>query len=146
MSTYSTNARFAATANTSIAHLQAYAQIAIDASEKLLALNLDTARTLCELASSSAAQIDLKDPQDTLARQSASQSKGFEHLTDYLRGVGELYVQTQNDVADVGARQFADLQRSFQSLFDEAGKLTMVNPLDIIAAPETSSPRQRKAA
>ena len=121
-------------------------KITLSAAEKLLALNLDTARTLCELASNSGAQLESGDLRSALATQGATQSKGFEHLTRYLRDVSELCVQTQSEVVEVGSRQFADLQRTMQSMFEEAGKLSKVNPLEVIVPATSTASRTRKAA
>ncbi|HNS93027.1 MULTISPECIES: phasin family protein [unclassified Thauera] len=138
--------KFSANAQASIEHLEAYAQITLSAAEKLLALNLDTARTLCELASNSGAQLESGDLRSALATQGATQSKGFEHLTSYLRDVSKLCVQTQSEVVEVGSRQFADLQRTMQSMFEEAGKLSKVNPLEVIVPATSTASRTRKAA
>ena len=64
----------------------------------------------------------------------------------HLRDVSELCVQTQSEVVEVGSRQFADLQRTMQSMFEEAGKLSKVNPLEVIVPATSTASRTRKAA
>lgn len=137
--------KFAETAHRGAEQFQAYAQITLDASEKLLAINFGAARSLCESVSASPAPLVGADVQETLAKQAAVNSRNLEQLGDYLRRVNEVCVDTQSELVELGSRQFEQLQASMSALLQEARTLNLVNPLDASAA-ESSNRSMRKAA
>ena len=138
--------KLAETAHTNAEHFQAWTQIALDASEKLLAINFGAARSLCESLSANPAPLVGTDAQETLAKQAAVHSRSLEQLGDYVRRVNEVCVDTQSELVELGSRQFEQLQASMSALLQEARTLNLVNPLDADTATESRSRSMRKAA
>lgn len=145
MATNAALQKFAETAQTGAEQFHAYAQIALDASEKLLAINFGVARSLCESVSASPAPLVGADVQETLAKQAEAQSRNLEQLGNYLRRVNEVYVDTQSELVELGSRQFEQLQASLSDLLQEARALNLTNPLTAEGT-ESSSRSLRKAA
>ena len=140
MTTQPTFQQFAETAHDNVEQFQAYALIALDASEKLLAINFGSARSLCESVSSGPAPLVGADVQETLSKQAAAQSRNLEQFADYLRKVNEVCVGAQSELFELGSRQFEQLQQSMNALLQDASKLNLVSTLD---AAETAAPRTR---
>ncbi|HHW65675.1 MAG TPA: phasin family protein [Rhodocyclaceae bacterium] len=135
--------KLAETAHKGAEHFHACAQIALDASEKLLAINFGAARSLCESVSASPAPLVGTDIQDTLARQAAAHGRSMEQLGDYVRRVNEVCLEAQSEMMELGSRQFEQLQASMNALLHEARK---VSPLATDTDSESRSRAMRKAA
>ena len=138
--------KLAETAHRNADQFQAWAQITLDASEKLLAINFGAARSLCESLSAAPAPLVGADAQETLAKQAAAHSRNVEQVGDYLRRVNEVCVDAQSELMELSNRQFEQLQESMNSLLQEARKLNLVSPLDTDSASESRSRSIRKAA
>ena len=146
MTTQPTFQKLAETAHRNAEQFQAWAQITLDASEKLLAINFGAARSLCESLSATPAPLVGADAQETLAKQATAHSRNLEQVGDYLRRVNEVCVDAQSELMELGSRQFEQLQESMNSLLQEARTLNLVTPLDADAATESRSRSMRKAA
>ncbi len=138
--------KLAESAHRNAEHFHAWAQVALDASEKLLAINFGAARSLCESLSASPAPLVGTDVQETLTKQAAVHGRNLEQLGDYLRRVNEVCVDTQSELVELSSRQFEQLQASMSALLQEARALNLVNPLDAATATESPSRSMRKAA
>ncbi len=138
--------KLAETAHTNTEHFQAWAQIALDASEKLLAINFGAARSLCESLSAAPAPLVGADAQETVAKQAAAHSRNLEQVGDYLRRVNEVCASAQGELVELGSRQFEQLQESMNALLQQARTLDLVSPLGAVAAQESPSRSVRKAA
>ena len=138
--------KLAETAHTNAEHFQAWAQITLDASEKLLAINFGAARSLCESLSAAPAPAVGADAQETLAKQAAAHSRSLEQLGDYLRRVNEVCVDTQSELVELGSRQFEQLQESMSALLQQARTLNLVSAADADTATESRGRSMRKAA
>ena len=108
--------KLAETAHRNADQFQAWAQITLDASEKLLAINFGAARSLCESLSAAPAPLVGADAQETLAKQAAAHSRNVEQVGDYLRRVNEVCVDAQSELMELSNRQFEQLQESMNSL------------------------------
>lgn len=144
MTTHPAYQKLAQTAHTNAEQFQAWASIALDASEKLLAINFGAARSLCETAS--ATPLTARDVQQTLAQQAAANSRNLEQLGDYLRRVNEVCVEAQSEFVELGSRQFEQLQQAMTELLEEARTLNLANPLEAALESESRSRSLRKAA
>lgn len=138
--------KLAETAHSNVEQMQAYALIALDASERLLAINFGAARSVCEALSAAPAPLAGADVQDTLAKQAVAQTRSLEQFGDYVRRVNEVCVDTQNEFVELGSRQFEQFQESMNALLQEARTLNLVSPLEATTAPEARSRGMRKAA
>jgi mitochondrial fission protein ELM1 len=138
--------KLAETAHSNVEQLQAYALIALDASEKLLAINFGSARSLCESVSSNPAPLAGADVQETLSKQAAAQSRNLEQFADYLRQINEVCVGAQSEFVELGSRQLEQLQQSMNTLLQDASKLNLASALDAVATAEPRSRSMRKAA
>ncbi|MER2552731.1 MAG: TIGR01841 family phasin [Thauera sp.] len=145
MTTHAAYKQFADTAHNSFEQLQAYALIALEASEKLCALNFGAARVLCETVSANPLSLSATNLQDTLAQQGDTQGQALEQLGDYLRNVNEVVTSAQNEVLALGSRHFEELQSSMQSMLQQAQKLNVAEAFES-AASESRSRAMRKAA
>ena len=138
--------KLAETAHSNVEQMQAYALIALDASERLLAINFGAARSVCEALSTAPAPLAGADVQDTLAKQAVAQTRNLEQFGDYLRRVNEVCADAQSELVELGSRQFEQFQQSFTALLHEARTLNLVSPLGAVAAQESPSRSVRKAA
>ena len=139
--------KLAETAHSNVEQMQAYALIALDASERLLAINFGAARSVCEALSTAPAPLAGADVQDTLAKQAVAQTRNLEQFGDYLRRVNEVCADAQSELIELGSRQFEQFQQSFTALLHEARTLNLVSPLEAMTAPEARSRGgMRKAA
>jgi hypothetical protein len=146
MTTQPTFQKLAETAHSNVEQLQAYALIALDASEKLLAINFGSARSLCESVSASPAPLAGADVQETLSKQAAVQSRNLEQFADYLRQINEVCFGAQSEFVELGSRQLEQLQQSMNALLQDASKLNLASALDAVTTPESRSRSMRKAA
>jgi len=133
--------KLAATANSSLQTFQSLADIVLNASEQLLSLNVEAARSLCAYASAQTLPSNGEEFRSQFASRVAAQSEGFEQASEYLRNVNEICLRTQSEVAEISTRHISEVSNSMQSLFDEVSKLAPVAALEP-AAPRTA----RKAA
>lgn len=138
--------QMAETANTSIQHFVALADIVLNASEQLIGLNIEAARSACEFASSNTAPLTGEDIKDQLSSCVAASGEGFEKAASYLRSVNEICAKTQADVAEVNARHASEYAQSVQSLLDSVTKLAPVGAFDFSSASKTAKTPARKSA
>lgn len=146
MTTQPTFQKLADSAHRSAERFQAYAQITLDASERLLAIHFGAARSLCESLSASPAPLVGTDIQETLAKQAATHSQHLEQLGDYLRRVNEVCVDAQSELVELGSRHIEQLQESMNALLQQARTLHTASPTEGDAATEARSRSIRKAA
>ncbi len=125
--THPTAQKFAATAHSSIQIFQQMADVVLSASEQMVNLNLDAARSMCAYVSSQASLPVKSDLQANLADRSQAHSAGIERASEYLRNVSDICLRTQSEMAELGARHFTEVNQSMQSLF---GEVARINPLD----------------
>ena len=89
--------------------------------ERLVALNLNTARTLLE---DSAAHVKLllaaKDVPELIRLQSSSAQPLLERAVSHARGVYGIASQTQREISGVVEDQWADFNSKFGAVFDTA--------------------------
>lgn len=139
--------QLADTANTSIQHFVALADIVLNASEQLMGLNIEAARSACEFASTNVvAPLTGEDVKDQLSNRVAASGEGFEKAASYLRSVNEICARTQADVAEVNARHASEYAQSVQSLLDTVTKLAPVGGFDFSAASKAAKTPARKSA
>jgi hypothetical protein len=138
--------QFAETAHNSCEQLQAYALIALAASEKLCALNFGAARVLCEAASAAPIAQAGSDLEASFAKQRETQGQALEQLGNYLQQVNEVVSGAQNEMLELGSRHLEDLQASMQSMLEEARKLGSVEAFQSAVSAEPRSRTIRKAA
>lgn len=146
MNTHPSVQKLTETANVGIQTFQSFAEIVLNASEQLVSLNLDAARSLCSYASTQTVPLTGEELRSQFASRVAAHGQNIERATEYLRNVSDICVKTQADVAELGAKQLSELSDSVQSLFHEVAKLTPVNPLEVIAVPASAARPARKAA
>lgn len=96
---------------------------AFEGVEKLVELNLQVARTaLSEAADNTAAAMSVKDAQELLSLQAALLQPTAEKAASYSRHVYDIASATGAEVAKVAEAQFADAQKTFSSVVDNAAK------------------------
>lgn len=142
MNTHPSMQRFAATAQSSLQTFQSLADIVLDASEQLVALNVGAARSLCAFASAQSVPVSGEALHDQLAERVSAQNQGFEQAAEYLRNVNEICLRTQSEVAEISTRHLNEVSSSMQSLFSDVAKLAPVAGLDMISTPATRAARK----
>lgn len=133
------------TTHSSIEHFVALADIVLNASEQLAALNINAARSACEFASENAVPLTGEDVKEQLSSRVAASGQGFEKAADYLRNVNEICAKTQATFAELNAKQAGEFAQSVQSLFDTVAKLAPIGAFDFSAQKAPAKPA-RKAA
>ena len=137
--------KLASTANAGLETFQSLADIVLNASEQLLALNVDAARSWCALASTHTLPANGEELREHFTKRIATHNQSFEQAAEYLRNVNEVCLRTQSDVAEISTRHLNQITSSMQSLFGEAAKLTPTTALDMLSAAAPSR-TARKAA
>lgn len=133
------------TANTSIQHFVALADIVLNASEQLVGLNIDAARSACELASTSVAPLTSNDIKEQISSRVAASGEGFEKAANYLRSVNEICAKTQADVVELNTRRAGEYAQSVQSLLDSVAKFAPVGAFDFSAEAKPAKTSRKSA-
>ncbi len=134
------------TAHTSVQTFLSLADIVINASERLVALNVEAARSAVAFASANATPVASTDLQAQFSSCVAAHGKGIDQATEYLRNVNEICVQTQADVAEVSAKHLSEIGESVQSLFENLPALGAVGNFDLVAQAPVAAKTPKKAA
>jgi phasin family protein len=97
--------------------------VAFEGVERLLALNLNTMKTVLEDSVNNAkAALGVKDVQEFVALQTAFAQPAVEKAVAYSRNVYEIASQTQVGVSKLVEAQAAEANKSFVALLDKAAK------------------------
>lgn len=116
---------------------QSYADIMLNASERLVSLNIEAARAACSFASSNV-PVSGDDFRDQLASRMDIQSKGLEQAAEYFRHVNDLCIKAQSEVAELNARRLSQITESVQVLLDNLAKSGPTGTADFISAMKTA--------
>lgn len=116
---------------------QSYADIVLNASERLVSLNIEAARTACSFASSNVPAFG-DDLRDQVAARMETQGKGLEQATEYFRNINDLCIKTQAEIAELNTRRLNEVTESAQSLLDNFAKAGPAGATDIVAAMKTA--------
>lgn len=96
---------------------------AFEGVEKLVELNLQVAKAaLSEAADTTAAALSVKDAQELLSLQAALLQPTAEKAASYSRHIYDIASSTGSEVAKVAEAQFADVQKAFTAVVDNAAK------------------------
>ena len=96
---------------------------AFEGVEKLVELNLQVAKaTLTETADNTKAALGAKDAQELLALQASLLQPSAEKAAAYSRHLYDIAAATTAEVTKAAETQFAELQKSFNSVVDSAVK------------------------
>lgn len=121
-------------ANANLQAFESLADIAFNTSERLLALNGDAARSLCEFASANAQPLVGEDLRDQFNDRVSVQGQGVEQMTAYVRNINDLYLQLQSEVAELNARRLADFSQAMISALDALASNSPAGGADFVAA------------
>lgn len=133
--------KFADTARSSIQMFQEMTEVMFNASEQIVNLNLEAARSMCAYASSQASKPVKRDLQASLADSAQVQSEGFERATAYLRNVSDICLRTQSEMAELGARHFSEVNESMQNLFGEVARMAPLAGAQALGARSAAAKR-----
>lgn len=123
------------------ANMQTYlsfAEIVLNTSERLSSLNIDATRSSFKQFSAYATPRPGEGFTQQITARLGEQGHNLEQTLAYLRNVSEVYVQAQNDIADLGSRRLAELSEEFQALIDKAAKSAPVGSSEMVAAMKTA--------
>ena len=137
--------KLASTANSGLKTFQSLAEIMLSASEQLVALNVDAARSFYAFASTQTMPGNSEELRERLTNGSNTHSQSFEQAAEYLRNVNEVLLRTQSEAAEISTRHLNEMTNSMQTLFGEVAKMTPTTVLGTLSAP-TSVQEKRKAA
>ncbi len=122
-------------ANGNIQAFQSFADIVLNASERLVALNIEAARTLCSTATANAAPLTASnDMRDQIAARMGTQGKMFEQAAEYFRSFNDLCAKTQSEVAELNTQRLNEVSGSVHELLDSVAKAGPTGAADIVAA------------
>jgi len=112
-----------ATQKANLATLFDLGQKAFEGVEKLVELNLQVAKTsFDEAAEHTKAVLAVKDAQELLALQAAALQPSAEKAAAYGRHLYDIASTTSSEVSKMAESQFADAQKKFASVVDNAVK------------------------
>jgi phasin family protein len=115
--------QFAAAHKANLDTLFGLSQTAFDGMEKLVALNLQVAKTsLSEAAETSQALLSVKDVQELMALQTSLMQPSTEKMAAYSRHVYDILTGTSAEVTKVTEANLADGQKKVMAMVDTAVK------------------------
>jgi len=121
-------------ANANIMTFQSFADIVLNASERLTTLNIDAARSVFAFASANAGPLIGEGLRDQIASRVGAQGQGLEKAAEYVRKVNEVLVKTQADVTQLSAKRMSEATDSLHSMLDTMAKSGPAGTADIVAA------------
>ncbi|MCC4114623.1 phasin family protein [Aromatoleum toluclasticum] len=130
--------KLAKAANGNIEAFQSLADTILNATERLLALNIDAARSACARVSVSAAPLVEGDMREQFASRLAAQNQSLEQAADYFRNVNELFFQTQSEIAAFGTRQFDEAARGLGEFVENFAHTAPTGTNDFVNAVKTA--------
>jgi len=125
-------------ANANIVTLQSFAEIVLNASERLTTLNIDAARSLFAFASTSSAPLLGEGLRDQIANRVSMQGQGLEKAAEYVRSVNDVCLKSQADVTQMSAKRMSEMTDSLHALLDSLAKSGPAGSADIVAAMKTA--------
>ena len=125
-------------ANANIGTFQSFAEIVLNASERLTTLNIDAARSLFALASANSAPLFGEGIRDQIAGRMSMQSQGMEKAAEYVRNVNDVLLRSQADVTQLGAKRMNEMTESLHAMLDSLAKTGPAGSADIVAAMKTA--------
>lgn len=137
--------KLANTANSGLKTFQSLAEIMLSASEQLVALNVDAARSFCAFAATQTLPANGEELRDRLTKRSDTSNQGFEQAAEYLRNVNEVCLRTQSEVAEISTRHINEFSNSMNSLLGEVAKMTPATALGTLST-SAATQEKRKAA
>lgn len=126
--------QIAAAGKANVESLIEMTQKSFEGVEKLVELNVQTARTaLAEATDAARAVLSAKDAQEVISLQAALLQPASEKALAYGRQVYDIVSATQADLSKMAEAQVADAQAKLQSLFDAAAKNAPVGSENAVA-------------
>ena len=118
-----TNEQFAAAQEAQLATLVGLTATGIEAAEKLVTLNLDTAKAaLADASAQAQAVLSAKDVQSLFALQAEMLQPSTDKASTYGRKLYEIVAGVQGEFSKVGEASAADAQKKFVALVEAAAK------------------------
>jgi phasin family protein len=120
---FTSTEQFTATSKANVEKMLTLVNAAFASTERLTALNLNTARTLLEDGiANTKALLGAKDVQELLSLQGAQAQPLFEKAVAYSRSVYEIGTQSQAEVSKLMEAQVADMNKNLVVALDQAAK------------------------
>nr|WP_211162177.1 phasin family protein [Aromatoleum petrolei] len=119
VNTLVTTQKLAKAANGNIEAFQTLADTILNATERLMALNIDAARNACACMSASAAPVVEGDMREQFASRLTVQNRSLEQAAEYFRNINVLFVETQGEIAAFGTRQFDEAARGLGEFVEQ---------------------------
>lgn len=120
---FATPEQFAATSKANIEVVLTLANTAFANTERLAALNLNTARSMLEDGVTNAkALLAVKDVQELISLQAAIAQPMLEKAVAYSRNVYEITAQTQEEISKVIEGQMAEANKNVAAALEKAAK------------------------
>ena len=133
MNTLVSPQKLTSTATGNISAFQSIADIVLNASGQLMALNFDAARNFCAQASAAVPVIE-GELREQVSSRMGSQAKSIEQTVEYFTSVNGLLVRTQGELADFGVRQINDASHNIGETLDQLANSAPAGATDLIAA------------
>jgi phasin family protein len=120
---FATPEQFTTTSKANVESMLTLANAAFASTERLAALNLNTARTFLEDGVAGAkALMGAKDAQELLSLQTSIAQPAAEKLVAYARSVYEIATQSQEEVSKLIEAQMAELNKTITAALEQAAK------------------------
>jgi len=115
--------QLANTNKASIETIMTLANTAFASSERIAALNLNTARSILEDSVANAkALLSVKDVQEYMNLQSSVAQPAVEKAVAYSRSIYEIATQTQGEITKIIEAQFGEINKTVTTALDKATK------------------------
>ena len=139
------NEQFAAAQKAQLATLMGLAATGLDAAEKIVALNLETARAaLADADAQAQSLLSAKDVQSMFALQSELLQPSAEKTGAYGRKLYDIVAGVQAELSQVAEAGAADAQKKFAALVESAAKSAPAGSEQAVAMAKAGATGQRR--
>lgn len=115
--------QFTAANKATVDSLLAVSNTALASAERILALNMDIARSAIEDSASGAkALLHAKDVNDVVSIQTSLTQPAIEKALDYTRSIYEVAARSQEEMSKLLEAQFGSFQKSVEKMLEQANK------------------------
>lgn len=124
----------ASSASGNLQAIQSFADILLSATEQALAINIDTARKLCNSFTAAAEPLTIDNLQGEISARINAQAHTLEQTAAYVRNLSELSLRVHSDLASFGTARIAEASQGFCELCDKLSHAAPQGGTDFIDA------------
>ena len=126
--------KFTDVASANIQTFQSYANVVMNAAQRLTALNMETARSMFALASTNSVPLLSEGLREQLLNRAAAQNQSMEQAAEYLRSLNEVLLKTQAELGQVSAQRMGESTATLHAMLDTMAKSGPAGTPELVSA------------